>query len=171
MYIFSWNWSRPSMFDYSEECTALLAEPQSSLATLAIDSSWSLFWFLLRMLDKILCSMPVSSTPSRVCIARNSGWRRTMFLLSEAPFPWSALLDSVPGLPMVYPRWWWKRKLNLARCKDQRACWQLSFLAIMKYSRFLWSVQIFTRWIAPSRKYLHSSNVQIIASISLSWIS
>jgi len=75
------------MFDHSEECTALLAELRSSHAALAMGSSWSLFWFPLRMSDKIFCSMPVSSTPSRAHTARNFGHRRTMFSLSEAPFP------------------------------------------------------------------------------------
>ena len=61
------------MFDHSEECIASLGELQSSYAALAIGSSWSLFLFLLRMLDRIFCSMPVSSTSSRVHIAKNSG--------------------------------------------------------------------------------------------------
>jgi len=145
MYIFPWNQSRPSMFNHSKECTVPLVEPRSSRAALAIGSSWSPFWFPLRMSDKIFCSTPVSSTPSSTRTARNSGQRRTMFLLSEAPFLWSALLDSVSGLPMVRLGQWWSRKLNLARCKDQWAWWRLSFLAVMKYSRFFWSVQISTR--------------------------
>jgi len=40
------------MFDYSKECTAPSAEPQSSRTAFAIDSSWSLLRFLLWMLDK-----------------------------------------------------------------------------------------------------------------------
>ena len=40
------------MFDYSKECTAPSAEPQSSRTAFAIDSSWSLLQFLLWMLDK-----------------------------------------------------------------------------------------------------------------------
>jgi len=75
------------MFDHSEECTVPLVECQSSRATLAMGSSWSLFQFPLYMSDKIFCSTPVSSTPSRACTARNSGQRRTTFSLSEAPFP------------------------------------------------------------------------------------
>ena len=74
------------MFDYSKECTVLLAKPRSSRATLAIDFSWSLFWFLLRMSDKIFCSIPVSPTPSRAHAARNSGQIRTMFSLLEVLF-------------------------------------------------------------------------------------
>jgi len=70
------------MFDYSEECTAPLAEPWSSLVVLAISFFWSLFRFFLHMSDKICYSMPVSSTPSRARTARNSGRRR--FSLSEA---------------------------------------------------------------------------------------
>ena len=61
------------MFDHSEECTALLAEPWSSYVVLAMGSSWSPFWFPLQMLDKIFCSMSVSSTSSRAHTARNSG--------------------------------------------------------------------------------------------------
>jgi len=75
------------MFDYSEECTALLAEPQSSRAAFAIDSSWSLLRFPLWISDKILCSLPVNFISSRACTAMDFGQRRTMFSLSDAPFP------------------------------------------------------------------------------------
>jgi len=75
------------MFNYSEEYTALLVELQSSRAALAMGSSWSPFQFPLQMSDKIFCSMPVSSTPSRARTARNSSHGRTMFSLSEALFP------------------------------------------------------------------------------------
>jgi len=63
------------MFNHSEECTVLLAEHWSSRTALVMGSSWSPFWFPLRMLDKIFCSIPVSSTPSRARTARNSGQR------------------------------------------------------------------------------------------------
>jgi len=159
------------MFNYSEEYTVLLVEPQSSRAALAISSSWSPFWFPLCISDKIFCSTPVSSTPSRAHTARNSSQRRMTFLLSEAPFLWSALLDNMSGLPIVRLGQWWSRKSNLARCKDQHPWRWLSFLAIMKYSRFLWLVQISTRWVTSSKKYLYSSNAWIMASISLLWIS
>ena len=87
MYIFPWNQSRLSMFNHSEKCTALLEEPQSSCAALTMGFSWSLFLFPLQMSNGIFYSMPVSSTPSRACTAKNSGQRRTIFSLSEAPFP------------------------------------------------------------------------------------
>ena len=74
------------MFDHFEEYTVPLAEFQSSRAALAMGSSWSSFRFPLQMSDRIFCSTPVSSTPSRARTARNSGHRRTMFSLSEAPF-------------------------------------------------------------------------------------
>ena len=90
-------------FDHSKECTAPLVEPQSSHVALAIGFSWSPFRFFLQMLDKIFCSIPVSSTPSRAHTTRNSGQRRTMFSLSKTPFLWSALLDNASGLPMVHP--------------------------------------------------------------------
>jgi len=75
------------MFNHSEECTASLVEFWSSRAALAMGSSWSPFQLPLRMLDKIFCSTPASSTPSRARTARNSGQRRTMFSLSKALFP------------------------------------------------------------------------------------
>jgi len=75
------------MFDHSEECTVPLAELRSSRAALAMGSSWSPSWLPLRMSDKIFCSTPASSIPSRARTARNSSQRRTMFLLSKAPFP------------------------------------------------------------------------------------
>ena len=102
-YIFPWNQSRPSMFDHSEEYTSLLAEPWSSRTVFAIDFSWSLLRFSLWMSDKILCSSPVNSTPSRVCTAMDSSQRRTMFLLSNTPFPWSALLDNVSVTNFIRP--------------------------------------------------------------------
>ena len=170
MYIFPQNWSRPSMFNYSKECTVPLVEPWSSRIVLAIGSFWSPFWFPLHMLDKIFCSTFVSFTPSRARAARNSSRRRTTFSLSKAPFPWLALLDNAFGLPITRPGRWWSRKSNLARCKDQCAWRQLSFLVVMKYLRFLWSVQISTKWVAPSKKCLHSSNASIMASISSLWI-
>jgi len=75
------------MFDHSEECAVPLVECRSSCVALAMGFSWSPFQFPLHMSDKIFCSMPVSSTPSKARTARNSGQRRTMFSLSEAPFP------------------------------------------------------------------------------------
>jgi len=75
------------MFDHSEECTVPLAERRSSHAVLAMGFSWSLFRFPLRMSDRIFCSTPVSSTPSRARTTRNSGRRRTTFSLLEALFP------------------------------------------------------------------------------------
>jgi len=75
------------MFDHFEGCTVLLVERRSFHAALAMDSSWSPFRFPLRMSDKIFCSMPVSSTPSKARTARNSSQRRTTFSLLEALFP------------------------------------------------------------------------------------
>ena len=41
----------------------------------------------------------------------------------------------------------------------------------MKYSKFLWSVQILTEIFAPSRMCLYSSKAQITTNIFLLWIS
>jgi len=63
-----------------------------------------------------------------------------MSLLSEALLSWSGLCDNASGFPMERPGQWISLKSKQAKYRDQRAWWQLSFLAIMKYSRFLWSV-------------------------------
>ena len=61
--------------------------------------------------------------------------------LSPVPVPWSAHRDKASDFPIVFPGRWWSRKSKRARNSNQRACRRLSFLAVMKYSRFLWSVQ------------------------------
>ena len=75
------------------------------------------------------------------------------------------------GFPHAFPGRWCRTKSKRARNKDQRACLRLSFLAVRKYSRFLWLVQTSNPSLEPSRKCLHSSMARMMANISLSWIS
>jgi len=116
-------------------------------------------------------SAPLKVTPWRAQITKNAGCRRVRLRLSSIPVPWSACRDSASHLPIVWPGQWCIMKLNWDRYRDHCACHWLSFFTVMKYSRFLWSVQISNLCCNPSRKWRHSSKAQIIASISLSCIS
>ena len=118
-----------------------------------------------------LQSSSARSKPSNARTAKKFGVRRTMLSLSSEPVPWSDRRDRASVFPMLLPGRWCMMKSNRAKSRDHLACLRLSFLAVIKYWRFLWSVQISQRCSAPSTKCLHSSNALTIANISLSWIS
>ena len=94
-------------------------------------------------------------------MARRPGVRRVMLELSLEPVPWSALLERVSNFPMLLPGQWYRAKLNQARKSDHLGCLQLSFLAVMKYSRFLWLAQISNLCSVPSRKYQQNVGTNI----------
>jgi hypothetical protein len=52
---------------------------------------------------------------------------------------------------ILWPGSWWRGKSNLDRDSNHLACCWLSFLETLKYSRFLWPVQISMGCHAPSR--------------------
>jgi len=107
---------------------------------------------------RIPCSSPAASKPSNAQTMKKFGVRRTMLSLSSEPVPWSDRWDRVSVFPMLLPGWWCMMKSIWAKSRDHLACLRLSFLAVIKYWRFLWSVQISQRCSAPSTKCLHSSN-------------
>ena len=80
---------------------------------------------------------------------------------------WGRDIPSVKKAEMRIPL----QKSNLASNNDHLASLRFSFLADMKYSRFLWSVQISNWCSTPFRKCLHSSKAQMMANISLLCIS
>src|SRR6266571_8868585 len=94
-------------------------------------------------------SDPANSSPSSARTAKSFGERSTIFELLSAPVLWSALQESASSLPIVFLGLWWSTKLKRARYRDHCACLLLSCLAVMKYSRFLWSVQISHGCSAP----------------------
>ena len=73
-------------------------------------------------------------------IANKSGVSRVTFWLSSIPVLWSALRLNALDLPIVFLGRWCRIKSNLANNKDHLACLWFNFLATMKYSRFLWSI-------------------------------
>ena len=143
-------------------------ESLSVLTMTATESSQACSQVLALIFFRTSCSAPSKITPSRAQIVNSSGFRSTRSELSLLPSPWSGCHESASGLPMVLPGRWCKEKSNLDRNRDHRACLQLSFHAVWKYSRFLWFVQISEGYFASSRKCLYSSITQMTASIFLS---
>jgi len=133
-------------------------------------SSSSASFVSLQMRWRRSRSSPSTSTPSSARTAKKFGVSKVMSQLSSAPEPWSALRLRASGFPIVFLDWWCMTKSKRARVSDHRACLRLSFFADMKYSKFLWSVQILNLLEAPSKKCHYSSSAQMMANISLLWI-
>ena len=89
------------------------------------------------------------SPDTKALIANKLRVSRVRSWLSSVPDLWLDLQLSASDLPMVFPGRWGRRKSNLASSNDHRACLWFSFLVIIKYSRFLWSVQI-SNWCAKA---------------------
>ena len=134
----------------------------SSLITFITTSSWFLVPISCRISFKIFLSSPTICKPSRALTAKELGVSKTMLSLSLTPEPWSYLQLRASDLPIVLPGQWCMAKSNLDSSRDQQACPWSNFLAVMKYSRFLWSVQILTWCSTPSTKCLHSSKALTI---------
>jgi len=100
-------------------------------------------------------------------IVRNCSLINTIFLLSWNPILWLGLQDKASDLSIDFLEWWYSLKLNLAGYNDHYTCLQLSFLATIKYSKFLWSAQILTEVFAHSKKCFYFLRVQIIANTFL----
>jgi len=64
-----------------------------------------------------------------------------MLELSLEPFH-DRPIDSASGFPIDFPGLWWSRKSNGQGRGTIGLVFRLSCLPVMKYSRFLWSVQI-----------------------------
>src|SRR5260370_30415646 len=56
----------------------------------------------------------------------------------------SGLVPNCPGLNQIL-------RLNCERNLDHLTWHCVSFLVVVKYSRFLWSVTVSTRWVNPSK--------------------
>jgi len=95
------------MFNYSNEYTILVVEHWSSWVVLATGFSRSSKQLPLQTLDRIFYSTPISSTSSRVWIARNSRWNNTIFSLLEDLLLWSSLLTGCLISPWIYKNLDW----------------------------------------------------------------
>jgi len=103
-------------------------------------------------------SSPTASIPSNAQTAKKFRVRRTILSLSSKPVPWSDWWDSASVFTMLFPGRWCMMKSNQAKSRAHLACLRLSFLAVMKYCRFVWSIQISQQCSTPSTKCLYSSN-------------
>src|SRR3981189_3124966 len=106
---------------------------------------------LCQMSLRISRSRPTRAIAESAWMRKSSGDRRVMLSLSFCPLPWSARRERALGLPMLVPGLCCNVKSKRERKSDHLACRRLSFCAIRKYSRFLWSVRTSTGWRAPSR--------------------
>ena len=120
----------------------LVPDHFSSFTAFTTASSWYLDDLIL--LSNFSSCSSISKWPwCKARTQKNSGLRRVMSSLSDSiPFLRSACLDKASVLAMSEPALCsrWKSKCN--KYIAQHACHLFSFLAIIKYSRFWWSVQI-----------------------------
>ena len=87
------------------------------------------------------------------------------------PTSQSSLLLRLSAFPILLLRTCFNVKLNLDRYKAYLACLQFNFCIFIKYSRFLWSIQISNLIIVFSRKYFYVSKHLTMVNISLLCIS
>lgn len=148
IYIFPQNKSSLLFSDYSADHNDFVIELQSLYVVCATGFSYSYNLFLYQMFIKRVIFLLSTVISFKTQTARNSSLSITMFWLSQKPVLQSACLDSTSDFSIDFSGQWFSRKLNYARYKNYQACYQFSFLVLMKYSRFLWSVQILTRVVA-----------------------
>ena len=114
----------------------------------------------------------ITSTFSVLLFSNYSFFTNISFLLSLfTSASQSGLLLRLFVFPIFIPGMCFNVKSNLDRYNTHLACHLFNFCTFIKYSRFLWSVQISNFTIVSSRKCLHTSRHLTIANISLSCIS
>ena len=114
----------------------------------------------------------ITSTVSVLLTFSYSGFTSTSFSLSLfTSTSQSGLLLRLFAFPILLSGICFNMKSNLDRYSAYPACLWFSFCTFIKYSRFLWSVQISNFVVVPSRKCLHASRPLTTASISLLYIS
>ena len=136
----------PTLFSFSTAFTTLLS------------SSYALLILFFRSPSSIIVLAPLIY----------SGFISFWSLLSfSTPSCQLGLLLSLSVFFMLFPGTCFNVKLNRDRYKAHLACLQFNFWLVIKYWRFLWSVQISNSSFAPFKQYLHASRHLITASISL----
>jgi len=117
-------------------------------------------------------SSTITSTFSIFLTFSYSDFTNISSLLSLfTPTSQSSLLLKLSTFPILLLGTYFSIKSNLNRYNAYLACLLFNFCAFIKYSRFLWSVQISNLVVVPSRKYLYASKHLTIANISLLCIS
>ena len=139
----------------SKKATHLFLTTQRSISTQTKFFSYASYqFFLLTSSVTGLCSTSLNTSPFITYTTKNSGLIKTTSLLSHELLLWSNSQDSTSGFLINLLGQQQRTKLNLARYNNHYACPQLSFLAIMKYSRFLQFVQIFIGFTCTFQKVL-----------------
>ena len=102
---------------------------------------------------------PTRGSHNTVLLTSNhSGLTNILSLLSLfTPISQSSLLLKLSVFPILLPRICLSVKSNLNRYRVYLTCLLFNFYTFMKYSRFLWSVQILNFVVVLSREYLHIS--------------
>ena len=114
----------------------------------------------------------ITSTPSVLLTFNYSSLTSISSLLSlSTPISQSGLLLKLSTFPILLPGTCLSIKSNLDRYRAYLACLLFNFYVFMKYSRFLWSIQISNFIITPSRKCLHASKHLTTTNIFLLCIS
>ena len=145
--------------------------PAYFISSTALTTSSSFTLDYLTFSSKSTPSM-ITSTPSVLLTSNHSSLTNVSSSLSLfTPTSQSGLLLKLSTFPILLPRTCLSIKSNLDRYRAHLACLLFNFCAFMKYSRFLWSVQISNFVVIPSRKYLHTSKHLTTANIFLSYIS
>ena len=108
----------------------------------------------------------IISTFSVYLTSNHFAFTNISFSLSlSTPISQSGLLLRLSAFPVLLPRTCFNVKSNLDRYNAHLACLQFNFCTFIKYSRFLWSVQISNLTTVPSRKCLHAFKHLITANI------
>jgi len=121
-------------------------------------------------LDQLLFILALESSMFMRLMNSSSGNRMRSSLSVSSSGMWSGLLDSVSDWTILDPGTCINLVLNLVRHNAHCACWQFNFCTFRKYVRFLWSDNIMTLCLLPSRKYLHVCRALMIPNISLSYM-
>ena len=117
-------------------------------------------------------SSMIISTSLVFCTSSYSSLTNVSSSLSlSTPTSQSGLLLRLSAFLILLPRTCLSVKSNLDRYRAHLACLLFNFCTFMKYSRFLWSVQISNFVVVPSRKCFYASKHLTTANISLSYIS
>ncbi len=79
----------------------------------------------------------------------------------------SKIRDKESGLMFLEPGRYERVKSKRPKKSAHRACLEFNLLAVLMYSRFLWSVQTIKGTPEPSNQWRHSSNANLTANNSL----
>ena len=154
---------RPSFSLYSSSLS--IFTPACFISSTVLMTLSSFTFDSLTFFNKSTSSINTSST---LVLLSHSAFTSVLSSLSlSIPFLQSGLLLSPFAFPILLPGTYFNKKSNLDRNNAHFAYRLFNFWFVMKYSKFLWSVQILNLVLAPSRKCLHASKHLITANISL----